>query len=517
MARSTRLSILSTSLIFFFVILLPGRSPAYGQVVDFSPTPEPATPTLSATPVYSATPMLVPTQTPVPPLTTSLPTSPSESPSATPAAANTASPTPTPAQASTETPIPGIADDTEPTPTPSATPGASATPGNPVLSFPLIIRQPTVTPTLTPTIAPVEQLLVCRGPNVVIPDNNLNGVSDTIQINDSRVIQDLDLRLDISHPFTGDLVVNLTHIASGTTISLLNRPGSPGQLCTKDNIKAILDDDAYLYANGQCVENYYDYYPRGLNPPTIGGIFQPNQALNAINNLSADGGWRLTVSDQGPSDTGTLRSWCIYTQVGSPVTPTPTPPSPLLPSRAHVSGTTTHMQKYPLDCESRVAVDYAAFFGVRINEDNFFDRLPRSNNPDRGFVGNVMGTWGQIPPNSYGVHAEPVAALLRDFGVSAYAHEGMSWDELRAEIAAGKPVFVWDVGSVYNGWPTYYTASDGMVSIVANYEHVVQVIGYDLVDNTVEIMDNGNYYQRTIAQFLRSWSALDNMAIISHP
>ena len=175
------------------------------------------------------------------------------------------------------------------------------------------------------------------------------------------------------------------------------------------------------------------------------------------------------------------------------------------------------MQKYPLDCESRVAIDYAAFFGVRIGEDDFFNHLPRSSNPDLGFVGNVMGTWGQIPPNSYGVHAGPVAELLRDYGVSAYAHVGMSWDELRAEVADGKPVFVWDVGAVYNGWPTYYTPSNGNVTIVANYQHVVQVIGYDLAANIVEIMDNGNYYQRTIAQFLRSWSALDNMAIISHP
>ncbi len=511
MARIIRLSILSASLIFLFVFLLPGRSPAIGQAVDFSPTPEPATPTLSATPDYSTTPTLEPSQTPVQPQATSLPASPSESPTAPPAATETATPTPTPAPALTETLIPGIADDTEPTLTPSATAPASATPGNPVLSFPLIIRQPTVTP--TPTVAPVEQLLVCRSPDAVIPDNNLSGVSDTIQINDSRVIQDLDLRLDISHPFTGDLVINLTHLSSGTTINLLNRPRqNDGGYCRQGNIKAILDDDHYLHANSQCSDN-----GGFTRPPAIGGMFRPPQALSSMNNLSASGGWRLTVSDQGPVDTGTLRSWCIYTQVGSPVTPTPAPPAPLLPSRAHVSGTTTHMQKYPLDCESRVAVDYAAFFGVRINEDTFFNRLPRSNNPDRGFVGNVMGTWGQIPPNAYGVHAEPVAALLRDFGVTAYAHKGMTWDELRAEIAAGKPVFVWDVGAVYTGWPTYYTPSDGNVTIVANYQHVVQVIGYDQADNTVEIMDNGNYYQRTIAQFLRSWSALDNMAIISHP
>lgn len=512
MTRITRLSILPiASLIILLIILLPGRSPANAQTVEPSPTTETGTPTLPVTPEFSGTPTSDPSATPTPPLATSLPASPTETPTPTLLPTEASSPTPTPSQAFTESPAPGIADDTEATPTPSATPTASATPGEPVLSFPLIIRQPTVTPTPTPTFAPVEQLLVCRSPDVIIPDNNLSGVSDTIQINDSRVIQDLDLRLDISHTYTSDLVVNLTHVASGTTVNLLNRPGSG---CKLDNIKAIFDDDHYLHANSQCVNNgEYPYPPN----PTIGGIFRPNQLLNAVNNLSARGGWRLTVSDQGPSDTGTLRSWCIYTQVGNPVTPTPTPPPPLLPSRAHVSGTVSHNQYYHLDCESRVAVDYAAFFGVRINEQDFFWSLPTSSNPDRGFVGDVNGTWGQIPPNDYGVHAEPVAALLRDYGVSAYAHKGMTWEELRAEIAAGKPVFVWDVGSVYNGWPTYFTASDGKVSIVANYEHVVQVIGYDLADNTVEIWDNGRYYPRNIAQFLRSWSALDNMAIISHP
>lgn len=479
MPNITRFWIFSGSLIAILVMLLLAQFSVLSQANDLTPSPSIDAPVASQTPV----------------------------PEASPTAAN-------------------LADDTEPTPpdeptatftpTGSATPTDSPTPSittQPFLSFPLIIRQPTVTPTPTPTIAPVEKLLVCRSPNITIPDNNSAGVNDTIQINDSRVIQDLDIRLDIQHPFVGDLVVNLTHISTGVTVNLLNRPllNNEPRYCNREDVKAILDDDASLLANSQCAVATYN------GGATIGGIFRPPQALSILNNLPAAGGWRLTVSDQGPSDTGTLRSWCIYTQVGSPVTPTPTPPPPSLPDRAHVSGTTSQMQKYNLDCESRVAVDYAAFFGVRIGEDNFFNNLPRSDNPDRGFVGNVHGTWGQIPPNSYGVHAEPVAALLRDFGVAAYAHKGMTWDELRAEIADGKPVFVWDVGPVSNGWPTYYTPSDGNVTIVANYQHVVQVIGYDLPNNFVEIMDNGNYYQRTIAQFLRSWSALDNMAIISHP
>jgi subtilisin-like proprotein convertase family protein/uncharacterized protein YvpB len=360
----------------------------------------------------------------------------------------------------------------------------------------------------------VQKILVCRNPNVMIPDNNPAGVSDTLQIADGRWIQDLNLRLDIAHTFTSDLVVNLTHIESGVTVNLLNRPGSG---CKRDNIQAILDDNASLLANSQCEDNSQFPYP-----PTIGGTFRPAQALSGFNSLPA-GNWQLTVSDQGPSDTGVLRSWCLFAQLGSPITPTPVPPPPTLPDRARVNGAVTYPQSLPLDCESRVAVDYAAFFGVYIGELEFYNHLPHSDNPDRGFVGDVRGQWGQIPPQPYGVHAGPVAELLRAYGVSAYAHRGLSWDELRAEIAAGKPVFVWTVGSVKSGWPTYYTPSDGNVTVVAHYEHVVQVVGYDLSANRVEIMDNGKEiyqpysYSVTIAQFLRSWSALDNMAIISHP
>ena len=56
-------------------------------------------------------------------------------------------------------------------------------------------------------------------------------------------------------------------------------------------------------------------------------------------------------------------------------------------------------------------MDLAAYFGLGIDELEFFGRLPVSDNPEVGFVGDVNGRWGQIPPNAYGIHAEPVAAL----------------------------------------------------------------------------------------------------------
>jgi uncharacterized protein YvpB len=120
------------------------------------------------------------------------------------------------------------------------------------------------------------------------------------------------------------------------------------------------------------------------------------------------------------------------------------------------------------------AVDWAAYFGVNIDEIAFFNQLPVSDNPEVGFVGDVNGVWGQIPPNAYGVHAEPVAALLRANGLTASAVRDMTWDDAQAEIRAGRPLEVWVVGHVWNSGRHYdYTAQDGQVVRVAPYEHTV--------------------------------------------
>jgi len=160
-------------------------------------------------------------------------------------------------------------------------------------------------------------------------------------------------------------------------------------------------------------------------------------------------------------------------------------------------------------------VDWAKYFGYSIGEISFFNNLPRSANPDKGFVGNVYGNWGNIPPNDYGVHAEPVAALLRQYGLNAYAHQRLSWLELKAEIAAGKPVIVWIAGSVVNGMPVYYTPPDGLHTVVARYEHTVVVTGY--TQNNVYYLNGDTIYSKSTAQFLDSWSALGNMAITTQP
>jgi uncharacterized protein YvpB len=201
----------------------------------------------------------------------------------------------------------------------------------------------------------------------------------------------------------------------------------------------------------------------------------------------------------------------------STITPSPTPTQPQssLPSEAYIDGFYGNAQWFNLDCEARSAVDLAAYYGIDINEMEFLERLPRSDNPEKGFVGDYRDSKGQIPPSSYGVHAGPVADLLRDFGLQVEAKKGLTWKRIRKEISAGRPVIAWVINNTLPGYAVEYTSSDGETNLVASFEHTVIIIGYD--QNYVTIQDGGSVYQRTISQFLDSWGVLGNMAILVTP
>jgi LysM repeat protein len=112
------------------------------------------------------------------------------------------------------------------------------------------------------------------------------------------------------------------------------------------------------------------------------------------------------------------------------------------------------------------------------------------------------------------VHADPVAELLRSYGLDAHADTDLGWDEVRAEVAEGRPVIVWVIGSIWAGDSREYQTNDGENVTVANNEHTMIVIGYDA--NRVHLVDalTGYTITHTIENFLASWSVLDNMAII---
>lgn len=359
---------------------------------------------------------------------------------------------------------------------------------------------------------PPELALFCSSPNQSIPDNDPEGSSNTIQISDPRLISDLNIYLNVDHTYVGDLTASLTHQESGKKITLFDKPGYPGDPCSKDDIRAIFDDEMSWHVETKCASY----------PAAISGSFESDKPLSTFDGLSINGEWIINISDSAPNDNGTLKAWCLAAQISkNPAPPTPEPPSPELPLQKIIYGVSGKPQSLPLDCESRSAVDWAKYFGKNIDELSFFHKLPHSDNPDKGFVGPVTGTWGQIPPKPYGVHAEPVAQVLRDYGLPAKARRPLSWDELRAEIAAGRPVIVWIIGSIslpgslMNGAPEYYTSEDGLHTVVSRYEHTVVVTGY--TSSYVYYLNGGQIYQINSDKFLDSWSALGNMAITWTP
>ena len=219
----------------------------------------------------------------------------------------------------------------------------------------------------------------------------------------------------------------------------------------------------------------------------------------------------------------------ILTQTSSP-TSQPLPTKTPLPSSTHHPNPTATVTPTPfevasikdirgrwpaynLNCEARSAVDWAGYFGVSIDEVDFFNSLPVSDDPDMGFVGSVHESWGQTPPNGYGVHAVPVAELLQEYGLDAHPVRGMTWDNIRVEISQSRPVIVWVVGRVGRGTPIAYTSSMGNETIVARFEHTVILTGYTKTEVTV--LDGYWVYTRPIQDFLVSWEVLGNMAVIS--
>lgn len=190
----------------------------------------------------------------------------------------------------------------------------------------------------------------------------------------------------------------------------------------------------------------------------------------------------------------------------APPVPTPTPSSASVP----VVG---RRQTYNLSCESRSAADLAGFWGVGVGELEYLANLGLSDNPHKGFVGEVTWPPGSLPPYGYGVYAEPVAATLRDYGLDAHPVYDLGVEGLRGELLAGRPVLIWATYGMEPYASMEWASSDGRVSTVVPFMHTFLVTGFDetgfffldAYDATVQ------HYPNEV--FLAVWGVLDQMAV----
>lgn len=149
-------------------------------------------------------------------------------------------------------------------------------------------------------------LEICSSPNSAIP---LGGsVIDELSLDQLGRLMDLQVALDLDFSWPGDLVVQLEHIPSATSVALLNRPGVPAgpfnDGCDTDNVSVLFRDGA---PSAQDIANCSEA------PPGLQGILGPAEPLTSFSGLSMDGPWRLTASiaqELEPAP-GTLGRWCL--------------------------------------------------------------------------------------------------------------------------------------------------------------------------------------------------------------
>jgi len=149
---------------------------------------------------------------------------------------------------------------------------------------------------------------LCRIPNVTIPDNDANGVFDTLNVASSGILTDLNVAIDINHTWVGDLSISLIHADTGTELLLMNRAG--GTSCGENDVLVVLDDEAATNVQDQC-----------NTPIAIDGVFIPNVPLSGFDGLELAADWTLKVTDSAEADTGNLVSWCLEPSFNSSNTP----------------------------------------------------------------------------------------------------------------------------------------------------------------------------------------------------
>ncbi len=190
----------------------------------------------------------------------------------------------------------------------------------------------------------------CASGSVAIPDNSGTGASLPVSVSGlgpSTTAIDVDVRVGITHTRVSDLRATLTHVASGTTVELFNRPAVPTvtAACTGsgDNIDALFDDDADYLAETECVD---------ASTPTLSGRFKPSASLAAMSGLSVAGAsnWRLDVYDAAAGETGTITQVCV---------------TPTANTDATVPATITHVASQRLSSEQvRVVFQAGAEVGT---------------------------------------------------------------------------------------------------------------------------------------------------------
>lgn len=152
------------------------------------------------------------------------------------------------------------------------------------------------------------------GGATTISDNATQNIN--IVITDTRpIVGSFFVSLNtLTHSWIGDLSATVTHVDTGTTVQLFQRPGriATGAGCNDNFNGTYTFSDSGLASLG-CISGNSDI-PAGTFRASLDvGLTdeQVNAIANAFNTQLANGTWRLSITDSNASDTGAIGSWTV--------------------------------------------------------------------------------------------------------------------------------------------------------------------------------------------------------------
>jgi subtilisin-like proprotein convertase family protein len=113
----------------------------------------------------------------------------------------------------------------------------------------------------------------------------------TINVPIAAIASDVNVKVNITHSYVGDLVVALLHPNSSQRLLWVNNCG------TQNGMNIVFNDHGAPAIT--C----------GTNTSVVSGNYKPIDPLHVFNGIAVNGGWVLAVIDYYGGDTGTLNSW----------------------------------------------------------------------------------------------------------------------------------------------------------------------------------------------------------------
>lgn len=140
-------------------------------------------------------------------------------------------------------------------------------------------------------VADISSMFACSN-TLPKPIEDLHNLYDTITIEEDGILIDLNVELDATHSYDGDVEIYLIS-PGGDEIALCVAHGGSGNNFTG----TVFDDEAEVPVS------------QGNAPFT--GSFKPDQPLSTFDDQPITGDWVLRIYDNALNDQGMLTGWCI--------------------------------------------------------------------------------------------------------------------------------------------------------------------------------------------------------------